>query len=161
MATKASETKIVLSKEGDKNEVPQSTAVTDRQAHFGWGYEIGEDCVIGNGARIEGKLGNRVEVGSKSSVGSRCEIGDGTTIGDNTSFGERCIVGQGVTIGDRCEIESGVRIQSGVVIPDNWHLPRDAIINPGPNGTPVVIMPQSQFRCNVQGSLRAVGNGFY
>lgn len=154
MTTENPETKIVLDKQGNEITVPRSTVIADRSVNFGWKYKLGEDCTIGENAWIEGEFGNRIDVGSKTSFGPDCAIGDDTTIGDKTALGDRCTVGKGVTIGNGCTIERGVRIQDGVVIPDNWYIPSDAIINPGPDGAPVVIIPQQSFQCNVRGTLR-------
>ena len=69
--------------------------------------DIGEDCHIGPGARIEnGVIGNGVRIRDSHVVSS--EVGDGTTIGPFANLRPGSVVGKNVKIGDFVELKKTV-----------------------------------------------------
>ena len=93
---------------------------------------IGEHVVVGNDVLIEASA-----------------IADRVTIGNNCNIGERSVLEDDVRIGDNVTIGRGVKLKNGVIVPSYWEIPYGYIVNPGLNGSPVLIAPQPQFRCNV------------
>jgi len=74
--------------------------------------DIGEDCVIGPGARISDSLiGDQVRVRDSYIVSS--EVGSGTTVGPFANLRPGSIVGQNVKIGDFVELKKAI-IEDGV-----------------------------------------------
>ncbi len=74
--------------------------------------DIGEDCTIGPGARIDGsQIGNGVSV--KDSYVTSSEVGDGTTIGPFANLRPGSLIGKKVKIGDFVETKQ-TTLEDGV-----------------------------------------------
>lgn len=112
---------------------------------------IGEECTFGNYVNLNYGhicIGDHVVVGSSVRLEAK-EVGNRVTIGDMCIIGDGCEIEDDAAIGNHVTLHQGVKVKQGVVIPDHWEIPYHCIVNPGPNGTPVVIPPYPQFHCNV------------
>lgn len=134
----------------EKGQVPESVT-------FGVEFEgaihasIGPGCDFGDYVSLNWSsivIGDDVRVGNYVVLKAR-NVGDCVTIGDNCVFESDVVIESGVAIGSNVYLASRVKVKSGVVIPDHWEIPFGCIVNPGPNGFPVVIPPYPQFHCNV------------
>lgn len=129
-------------------QVPKSTEFGDE--FDTWASEFGIDCHFGNHVEVK-----RAVVGSRLTTGDNVRIenstiGNDVAIESNTVIGEYCRIGDNVKIGQDVTLHNSVYIQPGVVIPDHWFIPVSCIVNPGPDGNPVVIIQPPRFSCNVQ-----------
>ena len=94
---------------------------------------IGERATVGNYVSLKAD-----EVGDRVTIGSDCVIGIGCKIEDDVWIGQHVIIGPRVVL------------KHGVVVPSHWEIPYGYIVNPGPNGTPVLVAPPyPQVSCNV------------
>lgn len=152
-------TKTVDTSWGGKLTVPASTVVGKKFNTKSSLVIVGEDCVFGDYVSLDAhEVGDSVRIDYGSSVDEYCTIGNNVTIGSNTMVGKRCQIERSVVIGNDVHVGQSVTVQPGVIIPDNWIIPNGAIVNPGKDGFPVVIVPVPDFSCNVSGRI-SVGDG--
>jgi sugar O-acyltransferase (sialic acid O-acetyltransferase NeuD family) len=94
------------------------------RAHCGPWLDIGENCLVLDGAGIQPgtAIGNNVWlwnnclVGHHASVGDHCWIAAGTTIGGKASIEERCFFGLGATVGGDIRIGADSFVGAGTLV---------------------------------------------
>ena len=102
-----------------------ATAVVSPRAIIGASGEIGGYSRIGDGAVINGTVGDAVSLGSGSTVGL------GATIGDATSLAPGASVGAGASLGDRVIVGADAVIGANAVLGDRVEVGARASIGAG------------------------------
>jgi mannose-1-phosphate guanylyltransferase/phosphomannomutase len=107
------------------------------------GVFVGEGAEIDPAARVDGPavIGDNCRVGAGAHLGEHCVLGANVRIGENALL-ERTVVhdnsylGNGVAargsvIGRACDLRQGVHLEDGVVLGDDCHVGRDAVLGSG------------------------------
>jgi mannose-1-phosphate guanylyltransferase/phosphomannomutase len=107
------------------------------------GVHVGEGAEIDPSARVDGPavIGDNCRVGAGAHLGAHSVLGSNVRVGENT-FLERTIVhdnsylgtgvvARGSVIGRSCDLRQGVHLEDGVVLGDECHIGRNAVVGTG------------------------------
>jgi mannose-1-phosphate guanylyltransferase len=80
------------------------------------GCTVGEDTVVGAGARLDGALVFDGAVIGEGAVVERSVLGAGARVGAGAVLRD-AVIGDRAVVGERCELRDGLRLWPGVVLP--------------------------------------------
>jgi mannose-1-phosphate guanylyltransferase len=80
------------------------------------GCTVGEDAVVGAGARLDGALVFDGAVVGEGAVVVRSVLGAGARVGAGAVLRD-AVIGDRAVVGERCELRDGLRLWPGVVLP--------------------------------------------